>query len=212
VERDDAIGAALRARGGMVAGIADGKPVEHEPGRPDRGQALEQRGKHGRCCNTALLGDAEKIIDQIARPRRRAPEHVRAFGQRRAETAQQHAALFQADQRIFAVDLKMARQRRGIDARKRGMIDAEGMGGIGREQPRGEHVEAGDGKPLRAREEVASLAVVITPGIAGSGVEQHADGCQVDGDAGAFERGASIRAASSLQRSTPPAEKCRQRL
>ena len=69
------------------------------------------------------------------------------------------------------------------------MIDAERMGRIGREQPRGEHVEAGDGKPLRAREGVASLAVVITPGIAGSGVEQHADGCQIDGDAGAFERG-----------------------
>ena len=81
----------------------------------------------------------------------------------------------------------MARQRRGIDARKRGMIDAQGMVRVGGEEPRAEHIQAGNGKPLRTCEGKAGLMVAVTPGIAGPGVEQDAHRCQVDGDARAFE-------------------------
>ena len=131
----------------------------------------------------------EKIIDQMAGPRRRASEQIRALGERRAETAQQRAALLQPDQRIVAVDLKMARQRRGVDASQARLIDAPGMVARRRRTaPAREHVEAGDGKSLRAREGEAGLAVAVAPGIAGPGVEQHAHRRQVDGDARAFER------------------------
>ena len=104
-------------------------------------------------------------------------------------------------------------QHRGIDTRQRGMIDAQGMAGVGGEEPGAEHLNAGNRKPLRTCEGKAGFAVVVTPGIAGSGVEQDAHRGEVDGDARAFESVCvAIRAASSPQRSTPPAEKCRQRL
>jgi hypothetical protein len=53
----------------------------------------------------------------------------------------------------------MARQRRGIDARKRGMIDAQGMVRVGGEEPRAEHIQAGNGKSLRTCEGKAGLEV-----------------------------------------------------
>ena len=75
------------------------------------------------------------------------PYQIRPLGQRSAETAQQRAALLQADQGIVAVDLKMLCQHRGIDTRQCGMIDAQGMAGVGGEEPGAEHLNAGDGKP-----------------------------------------------------------------
>src|SRR5262249_61090436 len=107
--------------------------------------------------------------------------------ERLPEPAQQHAALFQSDQRIFGIDLKMPRQRRRVDVRERDAVDPPWSSGVGRERSRAKHVEARDGKAFGARERDTPRAPAVAPAIAGAGIEQHAHGCEVDGHARALE-------------------------
>src|SRR6516164_1419227 len=100
----------------MTASVADGASVEREGGRPDRRQAVKQRGEQLGRRDTPVAGDVAPIVDQVAGTRSRAREQIRAIGERLPEPAQQHAALFQSDQRIFGIDLKMSHKRRSEDA------------------------------------------------------------------------------------------------
>src|SRR5262249_57713522 len=106
-------------------------------------------------------------VDQVAGTRPRAWEQIGATGERLSEPAQQRAALFQSDQRIFGIDLKMARQHRRVDVRERDAVDPPWSSGVGRERARAKHVEARDGKAFGAREGATARAFAAAPTIAG---------------------------------------------
>ena len=170
----------------MHSGIADGKSIDHQGGRPDRREPLQQGRKHRRSRKALAVGNRQKIVDQVSGARRCWSEQVRPLRQRCPETAQQRASLLQSDQGISRIDLKVARQRRTIDALERNMVDAGSIIGGTRETARTKHVEAGDRKPLGTRE--GRRLFTVAPRVAGAGVEQDADGREVDGPARPLDR------------------------
>ncbi len=114
------------------------------------------------------------------------PNRIRPLDERLGQPAQQGAALLQADQGIIRLGLEVAGERRRIDALEPEMVDA--AAGIGRETAGAEHVEAGNGEPLGAREGGAGFLFAVAPGIAGAGIEQDAHGREVDRHAGPLNR------------------------
>src|SRR5262249_23306313 len=135
-----------------------------------------------------LGGGCEKIVDQVAGARWRGPEQIRALDERSAEPAQQGAAWLQSDQRIFGVDLKMAREGGGVDPGQRARVGPPWPIGIGGKRSRAKHIETRDGKPLGARERETACAFAVAPAVAGAGIEENAHGCQIGGDARALNR------------------------
>ena len=129
-----------------------------------------------------------KIVDQVAGARGRGPEQIRALDERFAEPAQQGAALLQSDQRILSVDLKMARERGGVDPCQPSRVDPPWPTGIGGERSRAKHIETRNGKPFGAREREPACTFAVTPALAGAGIEENAHRRQVSGDARALNR------------------------
>ncbi len=183
VERHDVIGGIAPKHRGMAAGVADGQAMHGQARRPDRRQALEQGGEHRRGGNFPIAADAQKIVDQMAGTRGRPAVEVGPLGERGSEPAQQCASPLQADQRIARIGLEMARQRAGVEPGEADIVDAMGSVGIGGESAGAKHVEAGDREPFGAFEHLPGARFAIAPRIARPGVEQNADGRQVDGDA-----------------------------
>ncbi len=76
VKRHDLVGVVAGANRRVAARIADGDAAQHQARRPDRRQAVEQRGEDRRRRNAIAAERAQKIIDQIAGTRRRRAEQV----------------------------------------------------------------------------------------------------------------------------------------
>ncbi len=186
VERHDLVG--IVAHGRMTAGVAERIAVQRQAGWPDRRQPVEQRRKDRRSWKAPVGGGPQEMIDEMAGPRGCAAEQVGPGRERLAELAQQQASPLQSDQRIAGIDVEVPRQCLGVDPGQSVAVGAPRLPRIAGKSAVAEHMDARDRKPFGAREAQVAVALAIVPLDAGAGVEQHAHGREIDGDARAFDR------------------------
>ena len=128
VERHDAVGRGRRCGprdGGRRRRAA--MPSSDQPGRPDRRQRLEQRRENVGGGDAPSSAGAQQIVDQMAGPRRRAPNRSgrspSACPSRRSSAPRRSTPT----SGLSGVDLKCTRQRVGVERCQADAVDAQGL-------------------------------------------------------------------------------------
>src|SRR5690606_28119346 len=110
-------------------------------------------------------------------------ENLRCAHECVAERAHETEPALETDERILVADLERLRELGRIQLAQRARVDAQRvLLWLRREQPRAKRPVARDREPLGATELLAAAGLAEPPGVAGTCIEQHGDGDEIDPD------------------------------